>query len=155
MQSKFFDSKTSSYALISNQILNILYKFDSSKKNLNPALIEEAKVLLQTIQDGAILQETKDLSSLNYITNKNGFFIYNYGLKALKQFGKDEDAKLYLKSLLSSLDNINIAQHKEISNLESFFEVISDLLNHDLESARYMVHDRNNFSINLLSVSQR
>ena len=146
MQNSFFDNKTYSYALTSNQILGMLYKMEDDRdKFYNTDLIAKAKNLIEIIKNGALIQQTKDISSLtnnNFLLNNGGFFIYNYGLKAISQVAEDKDAQDYLGSLLEIINNIKSASIDDFNAVETFFESISELLNEDLECAKYITKDR-------------
>lgn len=146
MRSNLFDNKTYSYALTSNQILGMLYKMeDDREKFYNTGLIDKAKNLIGIIKNGALIQQTKDISSLlnnNLLSNNGGFFIYNYGLKVISRVAEDKDTQEYLSDLLKILNNIKSASTDELNAIETFFESISELLDEDLECAKYMLKDR-------------
>lgn len=154
MQNDFFDNKAFSYALKSSQILNMLYKLGDSKKSIHSHLIDDAKNFIEIIQKGALLEETRDISLLNYnlLANNNGFFIYSYGLKAIGLLMHNSDAQTYLSKLFHILQNIDSASKKEIADVEDFFEAISNLLNNEVESAKYTA---NSNSYDVLGVFAR
>lgn len=146
MQNSFFDNKTYSYALTSNQILGMLYKMeDDREKSYNVDLVDKAKNLIGIIKNGDLIQQTKNidlLSGNNLLANNGGFFIYNYGLKVIGQVAEDKDAQKYLSGLLEIINNIKSASADELNAVETFFESISELLDEDLECAKYMLKDR-------------
>ncbi|CUV65340.1 hypothetical protein BN3087_280011 [Sulfurovum sp. enrichment culture clone C5] len=146
MQNSFFDNKTYGYALTSNQILGMLYKMEDNRdKFYNTDLINKAKNLIEIIKNGALIQKTGDInliSNNNFLSSNGGFFIYNYGLKVISQVATDRDAQEYLGGLLEILGNIKSASIDDLSAVETFFESISELLNEDLECAKYIAKDR-------------
>lgn len=146
MQNSFFDNKTYSYALTSNQILGMLYKMENDREKFcNIDLIDKAKNFIEIIKSGALIQQTKDISLLqnnSFLSNGSGFFIYNYGLKVIDQVAQDKDAQDYLGGLLGILNNIESASIDDLNSVETFFESISKLLDEDLECAKYMLKDR-------------
>lgn len=146
MQNSFFDNKTYGYALTSNQILGMLYKMEDDRVRFCKSdLIDKAKSFIEIIKNGALIQETKDISSLtnnNFLLNNGGFFIYNYGLKAISQVSEDTDAQAYLSGLLEILNNIKLVSSDKFNEVETFFESISELLNEDLECAKYIAKDK-------------
>ncbi len=139
------------YSVVSDQIISTLYKV---RKKINLTKIDykyiaKGKETLSLIIDGNLLESgQKDLSSL--VTNN--LFIYDYGstaMKTLKELNKDNEIVDYLKELDKTLDNLEDANGEEIHRVESFFNIISSLLDKDIVESKYMSHltTKNIFSV--------
>jgi hypothetical protein len=140
------------YSVISDQMISTLYKVRKkiALSQIDYKHIKKGKETLSLIIDGDLLESgQKDLSSLT----TNNLFIYDYGsiaMKSIKQLNKDEEMVDYLKNLHLILDNIeNTNNIEDIQNVESFFNIIGNLLDKDIVEYKYMSHlsSKNIFSV--------
>lgn len=139
------------YSVVSDQVINTLYKVRKKidLTNIDYKHISKAKKTLSLIIDGNLLESgQKDLNSL--VTND--LFIYDYGsiaMKTLKELNKDDEIVDYLKELDKTLDDLVNASIEKIQSVESFFNIISNLLDKDIVESKYMSHlsTKNIFSV--------
>jgi len=136
----FNGDKIFGYSLVSEQVLGMLYDIDEHKSisHVNSILIEKAKKLIETISNGALIQNGADLNSLSSTDN---LFMYDYGSSAIQLINDasaDQDINGYLDNLSTTISDIENGKFEATKKLENFFETIACLLDKDLDNMKYM-----------------
>lgn len=137
------NEKVFDYSFLSNQIVLTLQniKKSSTVTIKNSKIIEKAKMLLENILSGSLINEKKDL---NYFSCEENLFIYDYGSSAIERINtlsNNEEVVNFLKKLIKRTEEIKLNKFsniEEIEELENFFQVINQLLEQDLEQSKYL-----------------
>lgn len=149
------NEKVFDYSFLSNQIVLTLQniKKSSSVTIKNSRIIEKAKILLENILSGSLINEKKDL---NYFSCEQDLFIYDYGSSALERINtlsNNEEVVNFLKKLIQRTEEIQLNKFSNIEELENFFKVINELLEQDLEQSKYLdLRSKDNNILNYYTV---
>ncbi|MDN5114177.1 hypothetical protein AB0W31_07495 [Aliarcobacter butzleri] len=149
------NEKVFDYSFLSNQIVLTLQniKKSSSVTIKNSRIIEKAKILLENILSGSLINEKKDL---NYFSCEQDLFIYDYGSSALERINtlsNNEEVVNFLKKLIQRTEEIQLNKFSNIEELENFFKVINELLEQDLEQSKYLdLRSKDNNILNCYTV---
>jgi len=136
-QVNIFDSdKIFNYSLDSEQVLGMLHSIRNKNADIDDAILIKAKKFIETIENGALLQNGKDLNTL---TSSKNLFMYNYGSGAIKELNNasnDSEIQIYLQQLSSYIKELEKGNTQNITNLESFFETVAILLDRDIDNLK-------------------
>ena len=146
-QVNIFDSdKIFNYSLDSEQVLGMLHSIKTEDIGVDNFVLKKAKNFIETIENGALLQNGQDLNTL---TSSKNLFMYNYGSDAIKELNNasnDNEIQTYLHQLSSYLKELEDGNTQNITDLESFFETIAVLLDRDIDNLKHG-ETNNSFSL--------
>lgn len=134
------NEKVFDYSFLSNQILLALHNIKkSSCLNIkNSKIIKKARVLVENILSGSLINEKNEWNSFSY---EQDLFIYDYGSSAVEQINNINDNQEivdFLNQLIKKIEEVEANKFEHINELESFFQVIHQLLEKDLEEFKYL-----------------
>lgn len=134
------NEKVFDYSFLSNQILLTLHniKKTCTLNAKNSKIIGKARTLVENILSGSLINEQNDWNSLSC---EQDLFIYDYGSSAVERINtisNNQEIVDFLKKLIKKIEEIEANKFEHIDELESFFQVINQLLEKDLEESKYL-----------------